>query len=101
MQNSKSCFLCFDFFFQQKPTWKLGESWCCQVSYSGQGKETWMHGNAGGHLGMLEAMRLFFAQATSLHGECAAQLMLQDMKAKDAKRVEDGELGRNVTYSNL
>ena len=36
-----------------------------EVSYSGQGK------------------------ATSLHGECAAQLMLQDMKAKDAKRVEE------------
>ena len=30
-----------------------------------------------------------FAEATSLHGECAAQIMLQDMKAKDAKRVED------------
>eukprot|EP00913_Durusdinium_trenchii_P031743 g29728.t1 len=36
-----------------------------EVSYSGQGK------------------------ATSLHGECAAQVMLQDMKSKDAKRVED------------
>lgn len=35
-----------------------------EVSYSGQGK------------------------ATPLHGECAAQLMLQDMKAKDAKRVQ-------------
>ncbi|CAJ1386778.1 unnamed protein product [Effrenium voratum] len=28
-------------------------------------------------------------KATSLHGECAAQIMLQDMKDKDAKRVSE------------
>ena len=28
-------------------------------------------------------------KSTPLHGECAAQLMLQEMKEKDVKRVQD------------